>query len=534
MLGYLISPALQIENLDGKPLTGGIIRVYRHGTTIPYITWKDFTGDRNPADVVLDAKGMAVILAEPGNLYDIYCWDRNGFFQWSRLNVPVGSGGTGDAITSSDGSLVITQEGGTYDIRVANPDPTVWVSDENPGAAYQYLNVDGDFLLSEGSKSGTGLELVSGVLTVKEAGWYHVSVNWHVVKGGGVLGEYREVRLLVNGEETGANVDMSKARDPEYGSWSGDLELDAGDTIVFSTEGLDDDQKTAAYLDKVSVHSIAKGAGGGSGGGTEYSAGDGISIADDTISAKVDGTTIGVNASGELEALGGGGETYRAGNAISITDDIMHGDKVISVKLKTNGGLKFENSTMSPDRNSLEVKTDGYSIEVDPNSGALKTVMPVSPYWEAGQFLSVNSSGETEWVDVNIPENATVIDFHDDASTFPVRPMSDALDALLEKLRNGTASYPVYMRLPAFDGANLSAGARLLQLVEWEYESPWWKAEMKFSAPNRFYDNGAGTQRYGFEQLEMQLQQGGLEAIWHSNRHEFAAFTPTIITLQGV
>lgn len=491
-LGYLISPALQIENLDGKPLTGGTIRVYRHGTTIPYITWKDFTGDRNPADVVLDAKGMAVILAEAGGLYDVYCWDRNGFFQWSRLNVPVGSGGTGDAITSSDGSLVITQEGGTYDIRVANPDPTVWVSAENPGAAYQYLNTDGDFLLSEGSKSGTGLELVSGVLTVKEAGWYHVSANWHVVKGGGYMNEYREVKLLVNGEAVGTNIDMSKARDPEYGSWNGDLELDEGDTIVFSTDGLDDDHKTAAYLDKVSVHSIAKGAGGGS----------------------------------------GGGETYRAGRAISITDG-QHDDKVISVKLKTNGGLKFENSTMSPDWNSLEVKTDGYSIEVDPNSGALKTVMPVSPYWEAGQFLSVNSSGETEWVDVNIPEGATVIDYHDDASTFPVRPMSDALDALLAKLRDGTASFPVYMRLPAFDGASLSAGARLLQLVEWEYESPWWKAEMKFSAPNRFYDNDAGTQRYGFEQLEMQWYDD-MEAVWHSNRHEFAAFTPTIITMQGV
>ena len=493
MLGYLISPALQIEDLNGKPLTGGTIRVYRHDTTIPYITWKDFTGDRNPADVVLDAKGMAVILAEPGNLYDIYCWDRNGFFQWSRLNVPVGSGGTGDAITSSDGSLIITQEGGTYDIRVANPDPTVWVSDENPGAAYQYLNVDGDFVLSEGSKSGTGLELVSGVLTVKEAGWYHVSVNWHVVKGGYQLGEYREVRLLVNGEETGANVDMSKARDPEYGSWNGDLELDAGDTIVFSTDGLEDDQKTAAYLDKVSVHSIAKGAGGGS-----------------------------------------GGDTVTAGNGIGIADG-QHDDKVISVKLKTNGGLKFENNTMSPDWNSLEVKTDGYSIEVDPNSGALKTVMPVSPYWEAGQFLSVNSSGETEWVDVNIPEGATIIDYHADWETFPERPMSDALDALMVKLRNGTASYPVYMRMPAFDSASLSAGARLLQMVEWEYGSPWgWLAEIKFSAPNRFYDNDAGTNRYGFEQLEMQLQEGGMEAIWHSNRHEFAAFTPTIITLQGV
>lgn len=491
-LGYLINPALQIEDVNGKPLTGGTIRVYRHGTTIPYITWKDFTGDRNPASVVLDAKGMAVILAEPRYLYDVYCEDRNGVPQWSRLNVPVGAWGTGDAITSSDGSLVITQEGGTYDIRVADPDPSVWVSAENPGVYYQYLNEDGDFVLSEGSKSGPGLELVDGVLTVKEAGWYQVSVNWHVVKGGGALGEYREVKLLVNGEETGANVDMSKSRDPEYGSWNGDLELDADDTIVFSTEGLDDDLKTAAYLDKVSVHRITRDAGG----------------------------------------TGGGGETYSAGSAISITDG-MQGDKVISVKLKTNGGLKFYNATLSPDWNSLQVYTDNDTIAIDQNTGVLKVTTPVPPYGDPGDILVMGDGGQPEWQTLAIPEGATVIDFHDDASTFPVRPMSDALDALLAKLRNGTASFPVYMRLPAFDGASLSAGARLLQLVEWEYESPWWVAEMKFSAPNRFYDNDAGTQRYGFEQLEMQWYDR-MEAVWHSNRHEFAAFTPTIITLQGV
>lgn len=48
------------------------------------------------------------------------------------------------------------------------------------------------------------------------------------------------------------------------------------------------------------------------GSGSTYTAGDGISISsDDEISAKVDGTTIGVNASGELEALGGGGSATR-------------------------------------------------------------------------------------------------------------------------------------------------------------------------------------------------------------------------------
>lgn len=53
---------------------------------------------------------------------------------------------------------------------------------------------------------------------------------------------------------------------------------------------------------KAVAEAIAQG-----GGGSSYEAGDGISIADDEISVKVDGTTIDINASGELEAIGGGG-----------------------------------------------------------------------------------------------------------------------------------------------------------------------------------------------------------------------------------
>lgn len=72
-----------------------------------------------------------------------------------------------------------------------------------------------------------------------------------------------------------------------------------------------------------------------SGGGSSYTAGDGIAISEGEISAKVDGTTISVNASGELEAIGGGA-SYTAGSGIAINDG------AISVDLQTNGGLKTE------------------------------------------------------------------------------------------------------------------------------------------------------------------------------------------------
>lgn len=151
-LGYLLSPALQVENINGKPLVGGTITVYRHGTTNPYITYKDFTGDRNPADVVLNDKGMAVILADPNLVYDVYCRDADGVEQWSRLNVTVADPiGAGDGriynITSTDGSITATSDvdpatGVTsFDLSLTNPpDATLTVRHEtNRDGAYDTL-----------------------------------------------------------------------------------------------------------------------------------------------------------------------------------------------------------------------------------------------------------------------------------------------------------------------------------------------------------------------------------------------------------
>jgi hypothetical protein len=66
-----------------------------------------------------------------------------------------------------------------------------------------------------------------------------------------------------------------------------------------------DDTPTEGSFNAVTSDGVAKAIAGG--GGSSYTAGDGISIADDAISVKVDGTTIDINSSGELEAIGGGG-----------------------------------------------------------------------------------------------------------------------------------------------------------------------------------------------------------------------------------
>ena len=74
----------------------------------------------------------------------------------------------------------------------------------------------------------------------------------------------------------------------------------------------------------------------GGGGGTSYTAGDGIDITSDTISAKIDGSSITLNASGELQASGA--SSYTAGNGIAINGS--------ELSVRAGTGLEFSEYTV--------------------------------------------------------------------------------------------------------------------------------------------------------------------------------------------
>lgn len=115
-LGYLIDPAFQIENLAGKPAVGGSICVFEAGTDTKVITYQDFDGNVNPFKIPLHSDGRAVILADPSRKYDLYVYDSFNNLMFSRLNVtPNLSGnisitGSDVVIYNTDGTLDITQQ----------------------------------------------------------------------------------------------------------------------------------------------------------------------------------------------------------------------------------------------------------------------------------------------------------------------------------------------------------------------------------------------------------------------------------------
>lgn len=77
-----------------------------------------------------------------------------------------------------------------------------------------------------------------------------------------------------------------------------------------------DDTPTKGSFNAVTSDGVAKAI---EQGGVSYEAGDGIAIADDEISVKVDGTTIDINENGELEAIGGGSGSEVLADSLQLT-----------------------------------------------------------------------------------------------------------------------------------------------------------------------------------------------------------------------
>ena len=129
--GYLLSPEFELINSAGKPLTGGYIEVYIHGTRNKYYCASDFNGTLHPFQIPLDSLGSNIVLASPAHAYDVYVYNKYGSLVMSRYNVLPQVQGTsvvsGEVnITSNDNTVTITQAGdNNFDLSVADTVSTI-------------------------------------------------------------------------------------------------------------------------------------------------------------------------------------------------------------------------------------------------------------------------------------------------------------------------------------------------------------------------------------------------------------------------
>ena len=305
-LNYLLDPAFEMVNTAGKPATGGKINVFVHGTRDKYYCASDFNGTLLPFDIPLDSLGSAVILADDSQAYDVYIYNRYGTLMMSRYNVQPKSGGgvSVQSITSTDGSITVTDTAGGVDLSVNGATPSV-------------LRAIGDTLTSDGSFTCTPLKQSGSEVIVDqdgkvkvEHGWYHYDIVTHFDYSGTPTNQTAVISLKHGGLESIREVDLSYPNEgtialsaETYNPASGLEEFDisvSGIPVGMSVE-----------LVELGIHSIH-----GHGVGTTYTAGNGIDITDDEIS--IDTSVVATQTDLETKQ-----DTLTAGDNISIVDNVI-------------------------------------------------------------------------------------------------------------------------------------------------------------------------------------------------------------------
>lgn len=174
-LNYLLPSSVQLLSYNGKPLTGGHIKVYIAGTNTKYITYKDWDETENPFDILIPSDGRVVVLAETHKSYDYYVYDSYKNLVFSRLNVsPLANGditieGQLTSVENSDGNIEITNQlidgVNHFDVNLSQDIQDIIDSkvDEAPIDGKQYARKDASWVEVEG---GSGSKTYTGVAPV--------------------------------------------------------------------------------------------------------------------------------------------------------------------------------------------------------------------------------------------------------------------------------------------------------------------------------------------------------------------------------
>lgn len=120
VLGYLISPVVQIVDNNGKPIVGAKIYVYKAGTTNTVNTYRDFSNHYNTTPVLTDTLGNCTIIAPDDMIYDIVVKDNRNNLLMSKDNLTVSSGINPDInLRFNEGyGIIIRKNGNTVTIAV--------------------------------------------------------------------------------------------------------------------------------------------------------------------------------------------------------------------------------------------------------------------------------------------------------------------------------------------------------------------------------------------------------------------------------
>lgn len=247
MLNYLLSPTFQFVNTAGRPLSAGAyLEVYVHGTRTIYNCASDFEGTLLPDRIPLDGLGSSVVLADDSQAYDVYAYNRFGSLIMSRYNVKPGDAGI--SLTSTDGTIQITETENGYDLTVPGAGPSVLTASSDD------LQANGQFTFRRFVQEGTHITVDNSGKIRLSRGWFHYTAVARLISGEGLANQYVDVSLYTTLSSDKASFDRSYSHDSTV-QLSGDVNIaEDGTEFDLGVTGLASGM--SVQLVHMSVHEI--------------------------------------------------------------------------------------------------------------------------------------------------------------------------------------------------------------------------------------------------------------------------------------
>lgn len=382
-LNYLLSPEFQIVNTAGKPATGGYLEVYISGSRERYYCASDFNGTLYPFQVPLDSLGSNVVLADDSQAYDVYVYNRYGGELMSRYNVHPGAGGGigGGDITSSDGSLIVTETANGVDLRVNSTPPSIL------RATAETLYMDGQFTFAEAQRDGDNAIVDAQGKVIVNEGWWHYDATVRLRWTGPAQNETQAVSLYTQTASDSLTFDMSFAHS-ETVQISGEFKAQ-NDSTQFVLGVTQVPSGMSVELVDFGVHSIINGSGG------NYAAGEGIVIDATNRIISIDPDVV------QEKLTAGEGITIDSDdNTIAVDFDDVQGKLTAGSNISIDPLTNTISATAAPQQQADWDQNDSTAVDYIKNKPTIPSgsqLVPSATPSDAGEVLTVDSNGDPTW-----------------------------------------------------------------------------------------------------------------------------------------
>lgn len=138
---YLFDPNKQFQDDSGKNNVNGFLRVFINNTDDRAVTYKDFYGTLNEADIRLDNNGRAIVIVDDSKTYRLEVYDSIGNMLWTAKPLYAIGANSGGVSPDDIKPLVLKQFGknlGTYSPLNGN---TITIGDSAVHVAVDHANI---------------------------------------------------------------------------------------------------------------------------------------------------------------------------------------------------------------------------------------------------------------------------------------------------------------------------------------------------------------------------------------------------------